>query len=82
MASASGTGAGGGNGNPVELIPGISDLSEGYGKQSKCCILLNAAYTLLSQCPNAAQVFHKYSNRIVIFLTLQCTCMHTAQTLL
>ena len=38
MASATGTGDGGGNGNPVELIPGISDLPEGYGKQSKHCI--------------------------------------------
>ena len=55
MASATGTGDGGENGNPVELIPGISDLPEGYSKQSKCCIWLNAAYTLLSQCPNAAQ---------------------------
>ena len=34
MASGTGTGDGGGNGNPVELIPGIFDLPEGYGKQS------------------------------------------------
>ena len=34
MASGTGTGDGGGNRNPVELIPGISDLTEGYGKQS------------------------------------------------
>ena len=39
MASKHTQGDGGGNGNRVELIPGVSDIPEGYGKALLCCKL-------------------------------------------
>ena len=36
MASENTQGDGGGNGNRVELIPGVSDILEGYGKAANC----------------------------------------------
>ena len=37
MSSEGEQGVGGGNGEPVELIAGVSDLPEGYGKTFQCC---------------------------------------------
>ena len=44
MASKHTQGDGGGNGNRVELIPGVSDILEGYGKALLCCKLLKCCH--------------------------------------
>ena len=37
MSSEGAQGGGGGNGDAVELIPGVSNLLEDYGKTLQCC---------------------------------------------